>query len=61
MIKVDITGKTLKEAVEIVEAAGGTVRVTSRDGEHYVSTRDYRVDRVNVHLVGGLVTRHTVG
>ena len=36
-------------------------RVTSRDGEDYPATFDYRLDRVSVTIKNGLITRVVVG
>lgn len=59
--KLPLEGKTLKDATALVEEAGGSVRVTRRDGVAYVVTCDYRTDRYNLYLVDGKVTGYTVG
>ena len=50
-------GLTLEEFTVAVEEVGGTVRVVEEDGVELVVTDDYRTDRVNVAVDGGVVTR----
>jgi hypothetical protein len=54
-------GMTESEAQAGADAAGLTLRVVSRDGEPLPATMDYRLDRVNVALVDGVVTEASVG
>ena len=49
------------EATAAIEAAGGSVRVVSRDGEDFPVTMDYRFDRVNLSIVEGIVTEASIG
>ena len=48
-------GLTLEEFTVAVEELGGTVRVVVEDGVDLVVTDDYRTDRVNVAIEGGVV------
>lgn len=56
-----IIGFTEAEAKVAVETAGLVMRISSRDGNHLVLTRDYRTDRLNVDLVDGKVKRAWIG
>jgi hypothetical protein len=49
------------EATGLLEEAGFAVRVAERDGEPFMLTRDYRGDRVNLVVSGGVVTSVWVG
>ena len=49
-------GLTLEEFTAAVEDLGGSVRVVVEDGVDLVVTDDYRTDRVNVAVEGGVVT-----
>lgn len=50
-----LLGHTREEAEEAVRQAGGEPRVTNVDGVPAIVTRDYRTDRVNLHMEGGKV------
>lgn len=49
------------EAIAAIEQAGWQARVVERDGEAFPVTMDYREDRINLVVTGGLVTSATVG
>jgi hypothetical protein len=57
----DIIGLDEQVAAERIEAAGLSVRVIDRDGEPFLATADYRTDRVNLSIVGGVVIAASVG
>ena len=57
----DVVGLTEAEATVALEEAGFTVRVAERDGEMFMLTRDYRADRVNLVIAGGVVTSIWMG
>lgn len=40
---------------------GVEYRIASRDGEQYMLTCDYREDRINVDINGGIITNCWVG
>jgi hypothetical protein len=42
-------------------AAGWTIRVTSRDGEDFMGTMDFRPDRLNLRIEKGTVTAADIG
>jgi hypothetical protein len=61
MIVMQVVGKTVDEAKQLCEQAGFQLRLTMEDGKAYICTRDYRTDRVNVHVENGKVTKATIG
>lgn len=52
-----LVGKSETELKEM----GVDFRVVSRDGARYRVTCDYRIDRLNVDIVDGVVTKCWVG
>jgi hypothetical protein len=54
-------GMTESDAVEAIEEAGLIARVVAEDGEYFAVTEDYVTTRVNLVLVGGVVTEATAG
>jgi hypothetical protein len=50
-------GLTLEEFIGAAEELGANVRVVVEDGVDLVVTDDYRTDRVNVAVDGGIVTQ----
>lgn len=54
-------GATEAEAQQATEQAGLVFRVLSREGEQLPATMDYRVERLNVRIEGGIVTECTSG
>jgi hypothetical protein len=56
-----LVGVPEDEAVAAIEEAGWQARVVERDGEPFPATMDYREDRINLVVAGGLVTEATVG
>lgn len=54
-------GMSEAAATDLVEGAGLTARVVSRDGQALAVTEDYRVDRVNLTVDDGTVTATSVG
>jgi len=57
----EVVGLGELEATSVLEAAGFSVRVAERDGEPFMLTKDYRTDRVNLVVAGGVVTSVWVG
>lgn len=49
------------EAEALAKGAGLTYLVTSRDGQRFLHTTDYKQSRINLTVVDGKVTRATVG
>lgn len=56
-----LIGLTEDEALDAAAEVGWEVRVVARDGERFAVTDDYRTDRVNVTIDGGVVTEAFVG
>jgi hypothetical protein len=56
-----LVGLSESEAVDTAKANGWESRVVSRDGEALAVTMDYRMDRVNLTIVDGVVTKSAVG
>ena len=56
-----LQGMSQADAESTAIAAGYTIRIASVDGEGRAMTMDYRYDRINLELEGGLVTRAYVG
>lgn len=54
-------GLSEEVAKEHAQEDGYAVRITSRDGHHFIVTRDYREDRVNFDVVDGLVISAHMG
>jgi hypothetical protein len=56
-----LIGLTEDEAMKVADSQGWEFRVAARDGEQYMLTTDYVMNRVNVTIVEGAVTEVTVG
>ena len=48
-------------AISKIQSAGFRSRVISRDGKYIVTTKDFRVDRVNLQINNGRVTQVSLG
>ena len=56
--------KTEAEAIQTIEGVSSeqlSVRITRRDGENYAMTMDYRIDRINLEIDNGIVTKSSIG
>ena len=56
-----LVGMTEAQASIVIAAAGGKVNVTMEDGIPTVQNTDFRMDRVNLELRGGRVTKAYIG
>ncbi|CAB4659154.1 unannotated protein [freshwater metagenome] len=56
-----LIGLTEDEAQKTATERGWVLRVSDRDGEFFMLTKDYREDRVNISVNKGIVTAVTVG
>ena len=56
-----VAAGTFEAARQVADANGFAVRVSSLDGEPLLNTADWRMDRINVELVGGRVASCTFG
>lgn len=52
----NLIGLSVNEADEALKTAGYKMRVVQEDGEHFIVTMDYRLDRVNVAVNNGKVS-----
>jgi hypothetical protein len=59
MNKEKLIGKTFKEAQEMLRNC--VYRIVSQDGENYMLTMDYNINRYNLSLIKGVVTEVTFG
>ena len=59
-LAVAVLGKAYEEARNLVSESGCEMRLSSRDGESFPMTMDFRGDRVNLDLVDGKVTSASV-
>jgi hypothetical protein len=60
----DVIGMTEEEAIQTIESVEGeevTYRVTRRDDENYAMTMDYRINRINLEIDNGIVTKTFIG
>ena len=60
----EVIGKTESESISLIEGVSSeklSARVVRRDDENYAVTMDYRLDRINLEIDGGLVTKAYVG
>jgi PBP1b-binding outer membrane lipoprotein LpoB len=60
----EVIGMTEEEAIQTIEGVSGeevTYRVTRRDDENYAMTMDYRINRINLEIDNGIVTKTSIG
>ena len=60
----EVIGMTEEEAIQTIESVEGeevTYRVTRRDDENYAMTMDYRINRINLEIDNGIVTKTSIG
>ena len=60
----DVIGMTEEEAIQTIESVSSeevTYRVTRRDDENYAMTMDYRINRINLEIDDGIVTKTSIG
>ncbi len=63
-VSIEVIGMTEAEAIATIEGVSSeqlTYRVTRRDGESYPMTMDYRLDRINLEIDKGVVTKSSIG
>lgn len=51
----EIIGMDKYAAIVRIENADQKARIVAEDGEHFIVTMDYRLDRLNLEIVGGKV------
>ena len=60
----EVIGMTEEEAIQTIESVSSeevTYRVTRRDDENYAMTMDYRINRINLEIDDGIVTKTSIG
>jgi hypothetical protein len=57
----NLVGLTEEDAKAKITALGMKCRVRNRDGERFMGTCDYRLDRVNLSISDGKVSNATIG
>jgi hypothetical protein len=63
-VAAEVIGMTEAEAISTIESVSSeelTYRVTRRDDESYPMTKDYRLNRINLEIDNGLVTKTSIG
>lgn len=55
MIDQEIIGMEVDEAIETIEGAGLKARIAMEDGQPFMLTMDYRMDRINLDIQNGKV------
>lgn len=61
MLEQDVIGMEKQAAIDLIKSKGLKARVRSEDGEAFMGTCDYRMDRINLHIVDGKVVSATKG
>ena len=57
----NVVGKEYQDAMNLCKENKLSLRIRCRDGNVYVGTRDYRLDRVNVTLENNIVKEAYLG
>lgn len=60
-VAVEVVGLQEDEALGLIRNAGAVARVVARDGESFMVTEDYRLDRVNLTIENGVVLDAYIG
>jgi len=56
-----LVGMKKDDAISCISSMQGIHRIAQEDGQDFALTRDYRVDRVDLTIRKGIVTKTTVG
>jgi hypothetical protein len=60
----EVIGMTEEQAIQTIEGISSeqlTARVVRRDDENFAVTMDYRINRINLEIDNGLVTKTFIG
>jgi hypothetical protein len=60
----EVIGMTEEDAIQTIEGISSeqlTARVVRRDDENYPMTMDYRINRINLEIDNGIVTKTSIG
>ena len=63
-VAAEVIGMSEADAIQTIEGISSeqlTYRVTRRDDESYPMTMDYRLDRINLEIDNGVVTKASIG
>ena len=63
-VAVEVIGMTEEQAIQTIEGVSSeelTYRVVRRDDESYPMTMDYRINRINLEIDNGLVSKASIG
>ena len=63
-VAAEVIGMTEEQAIQIIEGVSSeelTYRVIRRDDESYPMTMDYRINRINLEIDNGLVSKASIG
>ena len=63
-IAAEVIGMSEEDAIQTIEGISSeqlTSRVVRRDDENYAVTMDYRINRINLEIDDGLVTKTSIG
>lgn len=61
MIDQEVIGMEKQAAIDLIKGQGLKCRVRSEDGESFIGTCDYRMDRINLHIEDGKVVKANRG
>lgn len=61
MIEQEVIGMEKQAAIDLIKSQGLKARVRSEDGQSFVGTMDYRLDRINLHIQDGKVVKASKG
>ena len=56
-----VVGLSESDSVKLIESSGFSARVVARDGEIFATTKDYRIDRVNISIEKDVVVSADIG
>lgn len=56
-----VIGKTFEEAIKIADTHKVRHRIAKLDGKPRILTRDYRLDRINLTIVDGIIVDAKIG
>lgn len=61
MIEQEVIGMEKQAAIDLIKGQGLKARLRSEDGQSFMGTADYRMDRINLHIQSGKVIKATRG
>lgn len=61
MLEQEVIGMEKQAAIDLITGQGVKCRVRSEDGQSFMGTADYRMDRINLHIQDGKVIKANRG